>query len=73
MEINDFDAEDDMRIPRKRYMAFQFTSGKWGVLDRDTGELVTKDEKREEYPESWARTRADELSKIPTANRKAAE
>ena len=48
---------------RLRYIAFQFSNGKWGVLDRTSGELVKQAGQREEYPQTWARTRADRLNK----------
>jgi len=50
-------------MPRNppRYIPFQLRN-QWGVLDRTTGELTEKAGKTERYPESWARTRAEQLN-----------
>lgn len=50
-------------MPRNplRYIPFELRS-KWGVLDRHTGELIEKAGSTERLPESWARTRANQLN-----------
>jgi len=51
-------------VPRNkpRFIPFQMHQ-QWGVLDRQSGELVQKQTKTERYPEAWARTRAAQLNK----------
>ena len=51
-------------MPRKkpRFIPFQMRK-KWGVLDRESGELVQKQTDTERYPEAWARNRAAQLNK----------
>lgn len=51
-----------MRRKRNRFIPFELRK-QWGVLDRSTGELTEKAGRTERYPESWARTRADQLNK----------
>lgn len=51
-----------MRRKRPRFIPFQMTK-QWGVLDRESGELVQKARRTERYPEQWARHRADQLNK----------
>jgi hypothetical protein len=52
------------QVPRNplRFIPFQLKT-QWGVLDRKTGELIEKAGSTERYPETWARTRADQLNK----------
>jgi len=45
-----------------RFIAFQLQD-RWGVLDRESGELVERAKLIERYPEAWARNRADKLNK----------
>ena len=47
---------------RLRFIAFQLHD-RWGVLDRESGELVERAKKVERYPQTWARNRADQLNK----------
>ena len=51
---------------RVRYIAFEcLLPGhvEWGVLDRETNELVETADEIEKYPEAWAQHRADKLNK----------
>lgn len=51
-----------MRRKKPRFIPFQMHK-QWGVLDRESGELVQTPERTERYPESWARERAAQLNK----------
>jgi hypothetical protein len=51
---------------RSRFIAFELKGQlltRWGILDRQTGELIEKSKIIQRYPESWARKRADEMNK----------
>jgi len=50
------------RRKKQRFIAFQLHD-RWGVLDRESGELVERADMIERYPEAWARNRAEQLNK----------
>jgi hypothetical protein len=54
-----------MGTDKPKFIAFELkgkTRRRWGVLNRQTGELVERATAIEKYPEAWARNRADQLN-----------
>lgn len=50
------------RLKKKRFIPFELHQ-RWGVLDRQSGELVDTAGAIERYPQIWARNRAEQLNK----------